>query len=372
MTSARTVRVPLGARSYDVRIGAGLLAQLGPACAALGARRIGLVTDAQVAPLWLEPALASLRAAGLQAMPLCVPPGEDSKSFLQLEHLCAELLRAGLDRQDLVVALGGGVVGDLAGFAAGVLKRGVGFVQVPTTLLAQVDSSVGGKTGINTKAGKNLIGLFHQPRLVLADSDTLATLPRRELRAGFAEVIKYGLIDDPQLFAWCEAHGEAALSGDASALLHAVEASVAAKARTVAADEHESTGQRALLNLGHTFGHALEAIAGYDGRLLHGEAVAAGMALAFRFSVRQGMCPAADAARVERLLTHLGYAWRLQETPGGPYTTAAMLEAMRHDKKNTGEGLSLILARGIGQSCLEPAVAGDTVKLFLQQELAGP
>ncbi|MBY0448010.1 MAG: iron-containing alcohol dehydrogenase, partial [Hyphomonadaceae bacterium] len=202
MTSARTVRVPLGARSYDVRIGAGLLAQLGPACAALGARRIGLVTDAQVAPLWLEPALASVRAAGLQATPLCVPQGEDSKSFLQLEHLCAELLLAGLDRRDLVVALGGGVVGDLAGFAAGVLKRGMGFVQVPTTLLAQVDSSVGGKTGINTKAGKNLIGLFHQPRLVLADSDTLATLPRRELRAGFAEVIKYGLIDDPQLFDW--------------------------------------------------------------------------------------------------------------------------------------------------------------------------
>ena len=372
MTTARTVRVPLGARSYDVRIGAGLLAELGPACAALGAKRVAVVTDEAVAALWLAPAMASLRAAGLQAVALCVPPGEDSKSFAQLETLCAGLLEAGLDRRDLVAALGGGVVGDLAGFAAGVLKRGVDFVQCPTTLLAQVDSSVGGKTGVNTPAGKNLIGLFHQPRLVLADLDTLATLPQRQLRAGFAEVIKYGLIDDPALFAWCEAHGQAALAGDAALWLHAVEASVAAKGRIVAADERESSGQRALLNLGHTFGHALEAIAGYDGRLLHGEAVAAGMALAFRFSVRQGMCPGADAARLERLLTHLGYGWRLTETPGGPFTAAAMLEAMRHDKKNSGGGISLVLAHGVGRACLTTAVAGDVLTPFLQQELETP
>jgi 3-dehydroquinate synthase len=369
MSAIRSVCVPLGARSYEVRIGPGVLNMLGPACRALGAARVVVAADSQAARHWLEPAMRSLDAAGVAGAPVLIPAGEDSKSFRGLETLCTALLEAGLERRDLVVALGGGVAGDLAGFAAGVLKRGVDFVQVPTTLLAQVDSSVGGKTGINTPAGKNLIGLFHQPRLVLADTDTLATLPARQLRAGFAEVVKYGLIDDPALFAWCEREAEHVLAGAGAALTEAVAASVAAKARVVGADERES-GARALLNLGHTFGHALEAIAGYDGRLLHGEAVATGMALAFRFSAALGLCPAQDVRAVEALLARCGFAVRLREAAGGPFEPAAMLAAMAHDKKAEGGELTLILARGVGAAFVHKRTSSAALARFLEEEQA--
>ena len=369
MNQDGTVWVSLGDRTYPVRIGRGLLHTLGRAVRELGARRAAIVTDATVARAWLGPALASLEAAQIAAVAIEIPAGEASKSFPELERVCEALLAAGLERKDLVIALGGGVVGDLAGFAAGVLKRGLDFIQVPTTLLAQVDSSVGGKTAINSKAGKNLIGLFHQPRLVLADIDTLATLPARELRAGFAEVIKYGLIDDPAVFAWCERNAAQALAGDPEALAYAVSASVRAKARVVAADERE-TGQRALLNLGHTFGHALEACAGYDGRLLHGEAVAAGMALAFRHSLRLGLCPPEEAARVEALLSACGYATRLRDVPGGPYEANLLLEAMDQDKKTEGGALTLILARGVGQAFIAKGADRGAVRATLEAELA--
>lgn len=369
MSDLLTVAVALGARSYDVRIGSGLLASLGPMLQGMGARRAAIVTDRLVAEHWLAPARTSLAEAGVACSEVLVAPGEASKTFSVLEEVCEALLRAGLERQDLVVALGGGVIGDLAGFAAGVLKRGLDFVQVPTSLLAQVDSSVGGKTGINSRAGKNLIGLFHQPRLVLADIATLATLPARELRAGFAEVIKYGLIDAPDFFGWCEANATAALAGEPNILATAVAQSVAAKARVVAMDEREN-GQRALLNLGHTFGHALEVAAGYDGRLLHGEAVATGMALAFRFSVQLGFCPAEDCARVEALLARCDFASRLRDCPGGPFSADTLLAAMDHDKKNEGGALTLILARGIGKAFIQKAVSRERLHALLQQELA--
>jgi len=368
MSAILTVPVSLGARSYDVRVGSGVLSDVGVAAAAFGARRVAVVTDATVAGHWLASAEQALAAAGLSVSPVIIAGGEESKSFATLEWVCEALLGAGLERKDLVVALGGGVVGDLAGFAAGVLKRGVDFIQVPTTLLAQVDSSVGGKTGINAKAGKNLIGLFHQPRLVLADIATLATLPRRELQAGFAEVIKYGLIDDPEFFAWCERHAEAALSGNATILTEAVSRSVVAKARVVGADERES-GQRALLNLGHTFAHALESTAGYDGRLLHGEAVATGLALALRFSARQGLCPESDSRRLDALLQRCGYAVRLPDCPGGPFHTETLLAAMAHDKKNEGGALTLILARGIGRAFVQKAAPQGAMAAFLAAEL---
>lgn len=368
MNNLHSVEVALGERSYAVRIGPGAISALGQSARALGARRVAVVTDHTVAQHWLPPARQSLEAAGLSVTTVQVAPGEASKNFHVFGEVCEALLASGLERKDLVIALGGGVIGDLAGFAAGVLKRGVDFIQVPTTLLAQVDSSVGGKTGINAKAGKNLIGLFHQPRLVLADINALATLPQRELRAGFAEVIKYGLIDDPEFFAWSERNGSLALQVDRNLLAEAVTRSVAAKARIVASDERES-GQRALLNLGHTFGHALESCAGFDGRLLHGEAVATGMALAFRFSAAQGLCPPEDATRVERLLRALGYAARLRESVGGPFSVAALLGAMSHDKKNEAGQLTLILVRGIGRAIVQKSAPQAALEAFLQLEL---
>lgn len=366
MTSAGiTITVALGDRSYPVVIEPGLLARAADHIVPLArGRRVAVVADADVRP-HLATLESSLHAAGTATEAVIVPAGEGAKSWASLERLCDRLLELGVERGDHVLALGGGVVGDLVGFASAILKRGTRFVQVPTTLLAQVDSSVGGKTGINARAGKNLIGAFHQPALVLIDPDVLATLPPRELRAGYAEVVKYGLIDDPDFFAWCEANGPALLAGDPAARTHAIARSVAAKARIVAADEHETTGVRALLNLGHTFGHALEAEAGFDGTLLHGEAVAAGCALAFRYSVRRGLCPPQDAERIAAHLRAVG----LPDGLGAVTATGARLVGhMRHDKKASGGVLPFLLARGIGRTFLDRTVDPADIAAFLDEE----
>lgn len=369
MNEIARVRVGLDARSYDVMIGAGLLAAAGEAVAPLApGGRVAIVTDEHVARLHLPALEASLAAAGLRADSVVLPPGEQTKSFAVLERLCEELLRLGLDRRDLIVAFGGGVIGDIAGFAAGILKRGLDFVQIPTTLLAQVDSSVGGKTAIDAKAGKNLIGLFHQPRMVLADLDLLTTLPERELKAGFAEIIKYGLIDEPDFFTWCERHAQDCLALDRAALGYAVERSVAAKARIVAADEREA-GPRALLNFGHTFAHALEALAGMNGALLHGEAVAAGMAMALRFSAAQGLCPDEDARRAERLLAACGLPTEARSLPGAPFDLEAVLALMATDKKSQGGRITLILAEGIGRARVIKNTDENALRTFLKEEL---
>lgn len=362
----RTVPVSLGDRSYEVRIGRGLLAQAGAQLAPLvGRRRVPIVTDEHVRP-HLATVQAALRDAGIESEALILPPGEASKSWRTLEQVVDWLLALGVERRDHVVALGGGVIGDLTGFAAAVVKRGCRFVQIPTTLLAQVDSSVGGKTGINAGAGKNLVGAFHQPALVLIDPDTLDTLPPRELRAGYAEVVKYGLIDDPAFFTWCEANGAALLAGDKDAQVHAIATSVAAKARIVGEDEFETSGRRALLNLGHTFGHALEAETGYSQRLVHGEAVAAGCALAFGFSVRHRDCPRDDADRVTAHLADVGLPTTLAGADVAA-TGARLVDHMRHDKKMAGGKLPFLLAHGIGRTYVDAAVELADVERFLDE-----
>ena len=324
---------------------------------------MAIVTDENVRP-HLATLQAALTAAGVTSEAIVLPPGESTKSWAQLEALTDRLLDLGVERGDHVVALGGGVIGDLVGFACSILKRGCGFVQIPTTLLAQVDSSVGGKTAINTRAGKNLIGAFHQPALVLIDPDVLDTLPLRQVRAGYAEVVKYGLIDDPAFFAWCEANAAALIAGDSEARAYAIAHSVAAKARIVAEDERETTGARALLNLGHTFGHALEAEAGFSDRLLHGEAVAAGMALAFSYSAVHGLAPAADAERVAAHLRAVGLpdgAAAAGVVANGETLVAHML----HDKKMDAGTLPFLLARGIGGTFLDKSVDLADVRAFL-------
>ena len=368
---AAVVHVPLGPRAYDILVGRAALDAARPRLASLGARGAAIVTDETVGSLHGEALAAVLGSAGLRVTSVGVPPGEGSKAFPQLEHVLDALLAARIERGDLVVALGGGVVGDLAGFAAATLRRGTRLVQVPTTLLAQVDSSVGGKTGINTAAGKNLVGAFHQPVLVVADTGLLDTLPDRELRAGYAEVVKYGLIDDPAFFNWCEENGAAVLRGGPERD-RAVTVSCRAKAACVVADEREETGVRALLNLGHTFAHALERATGYDGaRLVHGEAVSIGLALAFRFSARLGLCPAAEAERVARHLGSLGLPTALADVPGGAGSPAALLDAMQQDKKVRAGRLTFILARGIGRSFVAADVQPDDVLAFLRSE-SGP
>lgn len=361
------VPVALGARSYDVRIERGLLSRAGDHLAPLApGRRIVIVTDEHLDAHRTTLAVA-LADAGIASEAIILPPGEGSKSWATLEQLVDRLLALGVERSDHVVALGGGVIGDLVGFATAILKRGCRFVQVPTTLLAQVDSSVGGKTAINTRAGKNLVGAFHQPALVLIDPDTLDTLPARQVRAGYAEVVKYGLIDDPAFFAWCEEHGTDLLAGDAYARAHAIAHSVGAKARIVAEDETETSGRRALLNLGHTFGHALEAETGFSDRLLHGEGVAAGMALAFAFSAERGLCPRADAERVAAHLRAAGLPAGLSDcgiTASGDTLVAHML----HDKKMAGGTLPFLLARGIGQTYLDRDVDLADVAAFLDRQ----
>jgi len=364
-----TIQVNLGARAYEVRIGAGLLAQAGAMIAQYAPTgRVFVVTDRTVARLHRPALVASLEAAGLQNWTITLPPGEAQKNFKGLERLCRHLLHAGINRRDLVAALGGGVIGDLAGLAAGLVKRGVDFVQIPTTLLAQVDSSVGGKTAIDAPEGKNMIGLIHQPRLVLADLEVLSTLNQRERRAGYAEIVKMGMLGDSGFFAWCEANFERVLACEIEALSHAVGVSVAAKARVVEADEREQSG-RAMLNLGHTFAHAFEAHAGYDGALLHGEAVAAGLAAAFAFSAQMGICSRADAQRVRAHLGAAGFVTELRQLAGAPFEIEKLLALMALDKKAEAGKLTLILTRRIGHAFVERDAPIDAVREFLQQEL---
>ena len=368
----RVVSVDLGDRGYSILIGDGLIASAGARVAKLFPRaRAAIVTDENVAAHWLKPLVESFHAAGIETAEIVTPPGETTKSYAEYARVSDALIAAKIERRDVVVALGGGVIGDLAGFAAATLRRGVDYVQIPTSLLAQVDSSVGGKTAINSPLGKNLVGAFHQPRLVLADAGALKTLPEREFRAGYAEVVKYGLIDDRSFFEWLEAHWREVFSGG-PARAQAIAASCAAKARVVAADETEQ-GQRALLNLGHTFGHALEALAHYDSRaLVHGEGVGVGLALAFRFSRALGVCPGQDVVRVERHLKAVGLATRIQEIPGLAASPQSMLEAMRQDKKVERGRLTFILARGIGASYVAKDIAAADALRFLEAEFSAP
>ena len=369
--SAASVRVDLAGRAYDIRIARGLLATAGPALAALApGAGVAVVTDETVAGLHLEALQASLEAAGLRHASIILPAGEATKSWAMLGRVCDGVLAGRFERNDLVLALGGGVIGDLAGFAAAIIRRGMRFVQVPTTLLAQVDSSVGGKTAVNSPHGKNLIGAFHQPVLVLADTALLDTLPERELRAGYAETVKYGLIGDRDLFDWLEGGAWRGVFAGGPERERAVEIACRAKAAIVARDETE-TGDRALLNLGHTFGHALEAVTGFDGRrLVHGEAVALGMAQAFRFSQRLGLCNGQDTHRVERHLAAIGLPVHLSQVPGGAGTVDALMNAIRQDKKVSRGRLTFILARGIGESFIARDVAESDVAAFLAAELA--
>jgi 3-dehydroquinate synthase len=361
------ITVGLGERSYDIIIEHGALVRAGDYLKPFSKTgRIFVVTDANVAPLHLNTLETSASAAGLTVQNIILPPGEGTKNWAQLETLCDQLLSLEIERSEAIVALGGGVIGDLTGFAAAIVKRGCTVVQIPTTLLAQVDSSVGGKTAINTRAGKNLVGAFHQPALVIIDPATLDTLPVRELCAGYAEVVKYGLIDDPAFFGWCEANGAALIGGDADARTYAIAHSVSAKARIVGADERETTGTRALLNLGHTFGHALEAETGFSERLLHGEGVAAGMAIAFRYSVARGLCALDDSRRVDAHLSEVGLPTGARPaTNAGGRTLAAH---MAHDKKRDGGSVPFLLVRGIGQAYLERDVALSDVAAFLDSD----
>jgi len=373
-TENTAVSVALGARAYDIHVGRGLLPRAGALCAPLlKQRRVFVVTDSTVAALYLAPFSASLAASGIRVDHTIIPAGEASKDFAHLEQVLDAMLASKCERGTMIVALGGGVVGDLAGFAASVLLRGVEFIQVPTTLLAQVDSSVGGKTGINTKAGKNLVGAFHQPRLVLADTDVLASLPRRELLAGYAEVAKYGLLGDAGFWNWLEGNGTAALVGDEAShalLRHCIVTSCQAKARIVAADEKES-GERALLNLGHTFGHAFEAEMGYGGALLHGEAVAIGMVMAFELSARLRLCPATDVERIRKHFGAVGLPVAPPRIgPRGPITPAMLMAHMTQDKKMKDGALTFVLARGIGKAFLNNTVPPAELEAVLAAALA--
>ena len=366
---ADTVRVDLAGRSYDVRIGSGLLERTAAEAEGLLKREVvPVVADANARAHHGERLAKSLADGGHRVEWFEVAPGEAAKSWEVLQRLTDWLLELGVERSDNVVALGGGVVGDLTGFACAILKRGCGFIQVPTTLLAQVDSSVGGKTAINTAAGKNLVGAFHQPSLVLADLDCLATLPERELRAGYAEVIKYGILGDADFFAWCDNNGRRVVEGDVAAQLHAVRTSVAAKAAIVAQDERETSGRRALLNLGHTFGHALEAETGFSDRLLHGEGVALGMVLAARYSARRGTLSADDAARITRALDSAGLPSEIAALGLGADGTR-LAEHMRHDKKASGGNVPFLLLKGIGDAYLDKSVDLADVAAFLDEQL---
>jgi len=358
------VRVELGERGYDVRIEAGLIGRAGEHLAAHAPnRRVFVVSDGNVAAAQGPRLAAGLAALAVET--ITVPPGEESKGWATLAGLIDRLLALGIERGEPIVAFGGGVIGDLAGFAAAILQRGTPYVQVPTSLLAMVDSSVGGKTAIDVAAGKNLVGAFHQPRAVLIDPDLLATLPDRQMRAGYAEIVKTALIGDPGFFAWLEENGAAVLRREPAALAHAIATSAAFKARVVAADERETSGARALLNLGHTFAHAIEAEAGFSDRVLHGEAVAAGLALAFGLSARRGLCAAGDAARVRAHLAATGLPPSLAGL-GLTASGAALTQRMASDKKKAGGRVPFILARGIGAAFIDRDVPLDEVALFLE------
>jgi 3-dehydroquinate synthase len=368
----RTVVVALAGRAYDALIGSGLLDDAGARIRPLLRRPFApVVMDETVAALHGERLMRSLRAAGVETPTVVLPPGEDAKSFEGLAALCDDLLALGVERTDVVVAFGGGVVGDLAGFAASILKRGVDFIQVPTTLLAQVDSSVGGKTAIDTPRGKNLVGAFHQPRLVLADLGVLATLPSREMACGYAEVLKYGLLGDADFFAWLEAQGARVLARDEVALTTAVARCVEMKAQIVVEDEREGA-RRALLNLGHTFGHAVEALTGFGEAVKHGEAVGLGCAMAFRFSAALGLCAPQDVERAQDAIAAAGLPTRLSQVFAQPPAADPMIGAMAQDKKAKGGVLSFILVRGIGQAFVVDGVDPTTLRDFLLAEGAAP
>ncbi|MEY9181047.1 3-dehydroquinate synthase [Bradyrhizobium sp. USDA 326] len=367
------VDVALGDRAYDIVIGRGTLSSLGERVAALRPGvRTAVVTDRTVAKYWLEPAESSLAASGIPTSRIVVEEGEISKTYAGLEKVSEALIAARIERNDLVIALGGGVVGDLAGFAAAILRRGVDFVQVPTSLLAQVDSSVGGKTGINSPQGKNLLGAFHQPVLVIADTAVLDTLSPRQFRAGYAEVAKYGVLGDEAFFTWLEKNHSDIFKGG-SAREHAIATSCRAKAGVVSRDERE-TGERALLNLGHTFGHALEAATGFSDRLFHGEGVAIGMTLAAQFSARLGMIGELDAARVERHLIEAGLPTRLQDIAGfaqeGLADADALMALMAQDKKVARGKLTFILLEAVGRAVIAKDVEPALVRDFLQSKLS--
>ena len=367
---AETVHVPLGDRAYDIRIGAGLLARAGAEIAPFLRRpKVAVVTETRVAALHGAALAAGLEAAGIAPAVLALEPGEATKSWRALEMTVEWLIGEKVARDDVVIAFGGGVVGDLAGFAAAILRRGVRFVQIPTTLLAQVDSSVGGKTGINSPQGKNLVGAFHQPRLVLADTGLLDSLPERDFRAGYAEVAKYGLLGDAGFFEWLEAHGDALLAGDAAARARAVRRSCEMKAEIVVRDETEE-GERALLNLGHTFGHALEAATGYSDRLLHGEGVAIGCVLAFELSARLGLCPQEAPSRVAAHFARMGMRRRLADVSGTLPDADELLGLMAQDKKVRDGRIAFILARDIGAAFVARDVDLAPVRALLAEALA--
>ncbi|MCF7644671.1 3-dehydroquinate synthase [Bacillus subtilis] len=367
--ATETVHVSLGDRSYDILIGSGLIARAGQEIASrLPGIRAAVVTDENLAKLHLPVLLSALEAAGITATPVIVAAGEKSKGFATLESVTNDILKARLERGDAVIAFGGGVIGDLAGFVAGIVRRGMNFIQIPTSLLAQVDSSVGGKTGINTAYGKNLVGVFNQPQLVLADTDILDTLSKREFAAGYAEVAKYGLIDQPEFFAWLENNWQDVFAGGA-ARQHAIATSCRAKAAVVARDERE-TGDRALLNLGHTFGHALETATNYDSsRLVHGEAVAIGMVLAHQFSARLGLISENVAVRVEKHLKAVGLPVSMKEIAGLP-SADMLMSYIAQDKKVSRGSLTFILTRGLGQSFIAKDVTAADVQAFLEDKLA--
>lgn len=360
------ITVALGERSYDIHVGAGLLGDAGKMLSPLARGFIPVVTDSTVASLYLEPFCASLARDGVATKPIILAPGEQTKNFAELEHLSSRLLQTGMDRGGLIVALGGGVIGDLTGLAAGLYKRGIDFAQVPTTLLAQVDSSVGGKTAINMPEGKNLIGLFHQPRIVIADIEVLRSLPRRELLAGYAEVVKCGALGDANFFEWLDNHAELALAGDQSALTRLIARAVRMKAEIVARDEREG-GERALLNLGHTFGHALEATTGYSEKLLHGEAVAIGMVLAFRLSARLGYASSTDVERLEHHLRKVGLPVDVSDVTSEQPQVDSLIAHVLHDKKMRNGKLTLVLVRGIGQAFRSPDVPLSSVHEILSR-----
>ena len=365
-----TVRLELGARSYDILVGDGVLAQSGERIAAVTRGRAPVVvTDANVAPLHLDRLNAAMERAGIAPQPAIVlPAGEKTKDFAHFQQLMDDILGRGIERSTVLLALGGGVIGDITGFAAASALRGIDFIQVPTTLLSQVDSSVGGKTGINSRHGKNLIGAFHQPRLVIADTATLDTLPRREVLAGYAEVVKYGLIRQPDFFAWLERNGRRVVDGDSDARRHAVTVSCRAKADIVGVDERES-GDRALLNLGHTFGHALEAATGFGQTLLHGEAVAIGMVLAFDLSVRLGLCPAEDARRARAHLAEVGLPVRPADIPGVAWDVDGLVKSMAKDKKVQDGRITFILADRIGNAFTRRDVDAAAVRAVLDESV---
>ena len=365
--NAECVSVSLQDRSYDILIGRGLMKDAGTEIAKrLPNAKATVITDETVAENYLAPLTESLKSVGIEIDPLVLKPGEKTKNYENMETACDHILKCKLERGDAVIALGGGVIGDLTGFAAGIVRRGMKFIQVPTSLLAQVDSSVGGKTGINTSAGKNLVGVFHQPQLVLVDTDTLDTLSPREMRAGYAEVAKYGLIDRPEFFEWLEKNWQGIFDGGPERI-EAIATSCRAKADVVAADEFEH-GSRALLNLGHTFGHALEAATNYDSkRLVHGEGVAIGMVLAHKFSARMNLCSPDDGARVEKHLREVGLPISMNDIDGELPSTDILMEHIAQDKKVSRGELTFILTKGVGKSFVANNVPENEVWRFIEE-----